>query len=482
MKIKSFICIIVIMLLTGCSTFDTRSKSSTNNELKTSLFYNKLIQGSSPNTAQLNLFFAQMPKGGDLHNHYSGSIYVETYLDWVKTAGYWINKDTLHIDETKTKASISVDQLRSDTKLYRKLLTLWSNKDFQNHYRPQLPPDASFFNTFSYFQTIAKNHRKGLIILRNRAIRENVSYLEIILDPVDYSYPDKSLDEKLEKTDNKKSVSRLLDKLSSKIDADHRFNKKVDKFTKDLEAVHKGIDDDKFMMRYQTCAFRDDAPSLVFSSLYAGFKAAEKSDLLMGVNIVGPENGVTAIRDYTLHMQMFNYLRQKFPDVNRALHAGELTIGMVRPKNLNFHITQAVRIAGAQRIGHGVDIPYEKDAIDLLKEIKEKSVVEICFTSNEFILGVKGQNHPYLLYSAYDVPLVICTDDSGVSRDNLTHEYVLLATRYKPSYKTIKKYVYNSIKYAFCSKSDKTLLINALDARFKKFETQMAAYSDLISK
>jgi len=163
-----------------------------------------------------------------------------------------------------------------------------------------------------------------------------------------------------------------------------------------------------------------------------------------------------------------------------ALHAGELTLGMVPPKDLKHHISQALYVVGAQRIGHGVDLPYEEKAIELLQLIKEKSVVEINLTSNEFILGVKGREHPYLIYYAYDVPLVICTDDSGVSRNNLSGEYVLLASRYKPGYKTLKKYVYNSIKYSFLSESDKKLLADSLDVRFAKFEAETAKYADLI--
>ncbi len=480
MKFRSAIFIVVIFTIVGCSTIGIKLSSDPDNAHKTALLYKELIEGKSPNTAQLNLFFSKMPKGGDLHNHYSGSIYAETYLNWVEVAGYWIDKNTLNISKVKTNSSISVDQLRSDTRLYRKLLTLWSDKDYQNHYHPQLPPDASFFNTFSYFGPISKRYNEGLMILRERAIKENVSFIEIMLKSVGYSYPDTSFDQKVRKAAGNEAILLLLDELSSKIDADDAFNNKVYGFIKTIENAHKGIDDDQFMMRYQTYASRNSSPSIVFSALYSAFKAVEQSDLLVGVNIVGPENGVVAIADYNLHMQMFAYLKKKFPNVNRALHAGELTLGMVRPKNLKFHISQAIHIAGAQRIGHGVDLPYEEEAINLLKEIKEKSVVEICFTSNEFILGVKGRDHPYLIYSAYDVPIVICTDDSGISRNNLTGEYVLLAARYKPSYKTVKEYVYNSIKYSFLYESDKGLLTNSLDVRFEKFEAEMSEYSDLI--
>lgn len=483
MKFRLTIFILIIFATAGCSTIGIKSSSDLDNARKTALLYNEFIEGESPNIAQLNLFFSKMPKGGDIHHHYSGSVYAETYLDWVEAAGYWIDKNTLQISKVKTSSSLSVEQLRSKTGLYRKLLTLWADKDYQNHYHLQPPPDANFFNTFGYFGPISGfSYNKGLMILKERAIKENVSYIETMFKSVGYSYQDTSFDENIRKTTSTEAISLLLDKLSSKIDADDAFKEKINGFIKKIENAHEGIDDDQFMMRYQTYATRNNSPSVVFSSLYSAFKAAETSELLVGVNIVGPENGVVALADYNLHMHMFAYLKKKFPNVHRALHAGELTLGMVRPKNLTFHVSQAIDIAGAQRIGHGVDLPYEKGAIDLLKRIKEKSVVEINFTSNEFILGVKGRDHPYLIYSAYDVPIVICTDDSGVSRNNLSSEYVLLATRYKPSYKTVKKYVYNSIKYSFLSEREKDLLTNFLDVRFEKFEAEMAKYSDLILK
>ncbi|WP_051012491.1 amidohydrolase family protein [Desulfobacula toluolica] len=486
MKLRLAVFIVAIFTIAGCSTLEIKSSSNLDNAHKTALLYEELIEGKSPDTAQLTLFFSNMPKGGDLHNHYSGSIYAETYLDWVKDAGYWIDKNTLYISKATTDSSICVDELRSDNKLYRKLLTLWSDKDYQNHYHLQPPPDANFFNTFSYFGPISQHYNKGLMILKDRAIKENVGFIELMLKSVGYSYSDKefneNFDEKIRKAADNEAVSLLLDVMSSRIDADNTFKESVYGFIKTVEEAHKGVDDDQFMMRYQTYASRNSSPSKVFSALYSAFKAVDQSDLLVGVNIVGPENGVVAIADYNLHMQMFAYLKKKFPSVNKSLHAGELTLGMVRPKNLKFHISKAIHTAGAQRIGHGVDLPYEDNAIKLLQEIKEKSVIEICFTSNEFILGVKDNDHPYLIYSKYDVPIVICTDDSGVSRNNLTGEYVLLAARYKPSYEKVKEYVYNSIKHSFFSKSDKNLLTDSLDARFEKFEAEMSGYSDLILK
>ena len=200
----------------------------------------------------------------------------------------------------------------------------------------------------------------------------------------------------------------------------------------------------------------------------------------MGVNIVAAENNHIALSDYTLHMRMYNYLSNKYPEVNRALHAGELTLGIVRPRDLNFHINQAVQIAKAQRIGHGVDIPYETQSSVLLENLKNNDVaIEINLTSNQFILGVEKGAHPYQIYAAYGVPLVISTDDSGVSRNNLSNEFMLLASRYKPSYTRLKSYVYNSIKYSFLSPEDKKKQLAILDNEFMAFELNI---SKLMSK
>ena len=77
-----------------------------------------------------------------------------------------------------------------------------------------------------------------------------------------------------------------------------------------------------------------------------------------------------------------------------------------------------------------------------------KVAVEINLLSNEFILGVKDDRHPVLLYKRFNVPLVISTDDPGISRTSLTEQYVLLAKRYSEvKYADIKQYVFNSIEY-----------------------------------
>jgi len=135
------------------------------------------------------------------------------------------------------------------------------------------------------------------------------------------------------------------------------------------------------------------------------------------------------LRDYGLHMRMFAFLKSRYPQVPLSLHAGELALGLTPPRDLRFHIREAVEVAGARRIGHGVDIAYEDGALPLLARMaREHIAVEINLTSNDVILGVKGAQHPLALYRAAGVPVVLATDDAGVSRGDLTQEYVRAVT------------------------------------------------------
>jgi len=151
-----------------------------------------------------------------------------------------------------------------------------------------------------------------------------------------------------------------------------------------------------------------------------------------------------------LQMKMLDYLHSVYPKVPISLHAGELTLGLVPPEGLRFHIRQAVELGHAERIGHGVDVMYEDDARSLLREMAEKHVmVEINLSSNEAILGVKGAEHPFPLYRAARVPVALSTDDEGVSRIDITGEYVRAALDYHLSYQDLKQSARTGMEHSF---------------------------------
>jgi adenosine deaminase/adenosine deaminase CECR1 len=80
---------------------------------------------------------------------------------------------------------------------------------------------------------------------------------------------------------------------------------------------------------------------------------------------------------------------------------------------------------------------------------RENIAVEVCLTSNDVILGVDGREHPLPTFLDAGVPVVLATDDEGVSRIDLTHEYVRAATTYDLDYRTLKRLSRNSLHYAF---------------------------------
>ena len=55
------------------------------------------------------------------------------------------------------------------------------------------------------------------------------------------------------------------------------------------------------------------------------------------------------------------------------MHAGELVEGVVPPEGLRFHVRDSVEMAGAERIGHGVDTLNETNALELLNEMAKKT-------------------------------------------------------------------------------------------------------------
>jgi len=165
---------------------------------------------------------------------------------------------------------------------------------------------------------------------------------------------------------------------------------------------------------------------------------------------VQPEDGEISMTDYTLQMHMLEYLHSVYPSVHISLHAGELAPGLVTPEGLRFHIREAVELGHAERIGHGVDVMYEDDPNSLLKELAAKHImIEINLTSNDGILGIKGANHPLPFYRRAGVPVSLSTDDEGVSRIDITHEYVRAAEEFDLSYADLKQMARTGMEHDF---------------------------------
>ncbi|WP_278022069.1 adenosine deaminase [Flavobacterium ginsengisoli] len=375
------------------------------------------------NEALLTAFFQQMPKGGDLHHHFSGSIYAEPLLERAIAEDFYLNLETMAVSKTKPEKGNweNFSSLKSKGKLdyyQQQVMQTWSIKD----YNGSVPSDDQFFDSFMKFEpTIAGHFAEGMLELKKRAIAENVLYIETQLStiPCDMNVSDltgfnSKLRQAAEQKDEK-AVMKLLDELYKSFQKKDAKKYALDFNNNFIAKLHKDlkIDDDKFTMRYQNFVLRFMDPVDLFKNLTIAFISANESKLVAGVNIVSPEHGENSMKDYWLHMVMFKYCHSKFSDVKYTLHAGELTLGLVQPEELTWHINDAIYVAGANRIGHGVDIAYEANSYDLLKYMSKNNIpIEINLASNEFILKVKENRHPFTLYKEFNVPIVISTDDA----------------------------------------------------------------------
>ena len=188
----------------------------------------------------------------------------------------------------------------------------------------------------------------------------------------------------------------------------------------------------------------------VFAQILLGFELSKADPRFVGFNLVMPEDYYVPMHDFDLHMRIIEALHKFYPAAHVSLHADELAMGLVPPEGMRFHIRESIERGGAERIGHGVAVMSENDPIGLLREMAKKNVlVEICLTSNDVILGVSGDRHPLPVYMKYGVPVALATDDEGVSRSDMTHEYLRAVETYGLSYADLKRMARESLEHSF---------------------------------
>jgi hypothetical protein len=401
-------------------------------------------------------FLLRMPKGGDLHSHLSGAVYAESYIRWAADKGLCI--DTLKLTLSLPPCDAEANQLpasnaRSNPVLYRQLIDAWSMRYWQ--YSGQNGHDK-FFDAFGKF-SVATYGQTGQMLAEavKRAAKGRVSYLELMLTPDEGastqigSREDCGWDGDPAATLNKLKQCGIDEASVTAVKALRKAEEEKDRLLKcGTPQADPGC---AVTVRYVSQVSRGAALSPVFAQMVTGFALAnDPASKVVALNLVQPEDGLASMENFSLHMRMLGFLRPLYPKAHLTLHAGELAPGLVPPDGLSFHIRESVMIARADRIGHGVDIMHEDDAQELLKEMARRNVlVEICLTSNDVILGVSKEQHPLSTYMQYGVPLALATDDEGISRSEISREFLKAAEEQGLGYVQLKTMARNSLQYAF---------------------------------
>lgn len=403
----------------------------------------------------LYAFLKRMPKGGELHYHLTGGAYPEVMLNLASKGNYCFEQNTWRIEKKVGHCDgIASEILAQDFELYHQALRAWSMKDF-NFYGEETG-EKHFFSTFSKLHALADDFYPDLLVdIMKRAAEQNEDYLEIMVMP---SIP--SLNQlppnNTPLTENRYDERRH--QLLKNLVFQSAVNETIEKITKNLTMARKRLScDDKpqrkacqLTIKFQYYALREQPLDKVFEQALLGFLVAEKSQQVVGVNLVQAEDEFISLRDYKKHMQIFQYLHQIYPKVAIALHAGELNPQSVVPKDLRFHIRDAVHVGQAQRIGHGVSIAYENNPEETLRFMQKHHIaVEINLISNAMILNIKGKQHPLNYYLAHHVPVVLSTDDEGLLRTDLTSQYAQAVLEHGLDYSAIKQINRNALTYSF---------------------------------
>jgi adenosine deaminase len=421
-------------------------------QLIASATINSYFESIKSEPTALYAFLMRMPKGGELHYHLAGGAEPETMLALAAKGDYCLNKQTFALaKKTEPCLGVKAEKLIDQPSLYTQTIRAWSMQDF-------VPDKESghdhFFATFYKFLPIIVDFSPEILAeVMRRAANQHELYLEIMVAP----------DDSQSKTFARQaSTSSDFTAIKQQLFADKAFQDNiqhtVSRATQLLQQARQKLgcfrqpvqEVCNLTVKFQYYVLREQPLEKVFAQALNGFAAASRSKDIVAVNLVQPEDGIIALRDYSKQMEIFDFLHQLYPKVHIALHAGELAPDRVASEDLRFHIHDAIIRGHAERIGHGVDIAFENNAEELLRDMAKKRIaVEINLTSNNKILNVSGKNHPLTFYLENKVPVVLSTDDEGILRTDLTRQYFDAVVNHGIDYSTLKMINRNALTYSF---------------------------------
>ncbi|MEU1129990.1 adenosine deaminase [Streptomyces sp. NPDC005900] len=423
-------------------------RTSTASEERAARRLEALRAGGDPR--RLRDFFHRLPKGADLHNHLSGAVTTEYLVELAARSGLCVDATMTAVDAPCGAGARPAADARTDRDFRAAIVRAWSMQDFPRGGNGH----DHFFDTFQKFSRATWDHRGRMLAeVANGMAEQNQFYLETMVSPAS---------EETNRLADEVGWHKDLARLHGKLTAGGKLDKVVAAARKEADgtdaqfraANHCGTKKARpgcdLPVRWIAQVGRTGPSQRVFTQLALGMRLAERDGRFVAVNLVQPEDEKNALRNYSLHMRMIDYLRKVYPKAHVTLHAGELWPGLVKPEELKSHIGQAVNTARAERIGHGVDLVHEDHWQKTARTMAGREIaVEVPLTSNAQILGVRGPDHPFPTYRRFGVPVVLATDDPGVSRTDISREYQYAAQTYDLSYPELKDLARASLEYAF---------------------------------
>ncbi len=414
--------------------------------------YEAIRQTASPE--QLYKFLYALPKGGDLHNHFGGSIIPEwkwaILTDPSRNGGdtfyararFNVSADA--IDPRVRYHTIrqhTYDQLDSQKQSeYMRLTDLATaeRQAWMNAFRLDAPGEGRH-EFFAYtWNRLGDMHRNPHVRFEFLAEHikafadEGLSYLETMFGLYTMAANDGTVlsdDEALLMMEQ-----RLAQPDVASTGMELRF----------LETI----------LRFSPQALQD------LEITYAWVNAHR--DRWVGINMAGIEESG---QGYPLRfLDTYRKLRAQYPTLPLSIHAGEMD-------SPDRNIRETL-LLGASRIGHGVNILGDPDTLLMLQH-SDRTLIEVQLISNELLEYVPDlSRHPFPELLRTGVPVCLNTDDRGMWDSNMTDEYYTAVTNFNLSWAELTQLGRNSLRYAFVDEGTKQKLLEGYETRLRAFEAQ----------
>jgi adenosine deaminase len=181
-----------------------------------------------------------------------------------------------------------------------------------------------------------------------------------------------------------------------------------------------------------------------YAPLLAEIAAARRHRGIVAIDLAGDEITFPA----TQFVTVFQWAKAQGLHVTvHAAEAGPAT-----------NIVEAIKLLGAERIGHGVQARGNDKVIELLRN--KRITLEMCPTSN-LQTGIipKLAQHPLYAFHRLGIPVTINTDDPSISNITLTDEFVIANRGIGVPFSDLRQMTLNAAEAAFLPEPEKSRLI-----------------------
>lgn len=405
-------------------------------------------------------FLYQMPKGGDLHLHMSGSGFSETWYELALAA-----KKEGYVYYTKVKLNncrefggqafkVTPYHLMFQTIVAAKWQALPDCE--QDEYLPlaaldetqkaawmdSIRLDKSYEGRDEFFEThwqrlgdlTANPYLRGELILdtfRSFA-QEGLIYAEPQVTTMGYEHADGSPIDPYEVAQIFRE--RLAQPDFAETGITYRFQLAILRFLPGAE--------DRLRYAYQFVA--DNEP-------------------YVAVNMVGREDND---KGYPLRfLPALREMRKTVHGVKLSIHAGEVD-------EPNYHVRDTL-LLGADRIGHGLNLITDPETMRLMRH--GPYLVEINLVSNLLLEYYDDyQQHPFPEYLRTGIPVALSTDDRGMWDSIMTDEFFVAVREFNLSWDEIRQLGENSLTYSFAPEAVKKSMLETYRTRIAAFEQEFA--------